>query len=165
VYIKVKLDAALPDLPALSAFGLHIFEPPSLSSERFQPFEEVFVGSPAWVFRGFGYNRLSFGNGSSFGFEIDGHIFVRGVDVGVAQVMSDGAEIDAGFKQVNRGAVSYAMWMDAFAFERRLDFRSALNVPFQDETRTEASEGFTLPVPKYELRFVWIETAVMEVLF
>jgi len=79
--------------------------------------------------------------------------------------MSDGAEIDAGFKQVNRGAVSYAMWMDAFAFERRLDFRSALNVPFQDETRTEASEGFTLPVPKYELRFVWIETAVMEVCF
>ncbi len=38
--------------------------------------------------------------------------------------MGDGAEIDAGFKQVDRGAVAQAVGMDAFAFE--LGWRSAV---------------------------------------
>jgi hypothetical protein len=79
--------------------------------------------------------------------------------------MSDGAEVDAGFKQVNRGAVSNAVWMDAFVFERRLDIRCALDVPLQDEARSKSREGFTLLVPKYEFGLLGIETAVMEVLF
>jgi len=64
-FINVKLDADLPDPPAFSAFGLHILDPHHCVQSDSNHLRRFSSARPAWVFRGFDYNRLSFGNGGS----------------------------------------------------------------------------------------------------
>ena len=58
-----------------------------------------------------------FGENLAFGLQVSGHVFVRGSDAGVSQPMGHGAQIDAGTQQVDCGAVTHAVRMDAFALE------------------------------------------------
>jgi hypothetical protein len=72
-----------------SAAELHISDPASSSSERLQPLKEIFIGTPAWGFGGFGDDRLGFGNRGSLGFKVNGHILVCGVDAGMTEIRAE----------------------------------------------------------------------------
>ena len=50
--------------------------------------------------------RLGFGQGLAFGFQIDGKVFVGGVYTGMSQPMGDGAKVDSRAQQMNGGAVA-----------------------------------------------------------
>jgi hypothetical protein len=127
--------------------------------------EEIFVGMPAGLFGRFGGNRFGFGKGGSFGLEINGRVSVCGVEARVPQIVGDGAEINASLQQIDRGAVSQAVWVKALALERWLNLCCALELPFQDEACAEPCQWRATLVAKYQLGFMLIEAAVMEVLF
>ena len=120
---------------------------------------------PAGLFGRFGGNRFGFGKGGSFSLEINGRVSVGGVEARVPQIMGDSAEINAGLQQINRAAVSQAVWMKALALERWLNLCCTLDMPFQDEACAEPRQWRATLVAKYQLRFMLIEAAVMEVLF
>ena len=86
------------------------------------------------------------GNGGSFcqsrlfGCQINGDIFVGGVDAAMAQPVCNGAQVHAGSQQVDGGAVAQAVGMDAFGFEGWHDFRRFQNMAAQNETRAKACE-------------------------
>lgn len=87
-------------------------------------------------------------------------------DAGVAQPVRDGAEIDAGFEQMDGRAVPQTMWMDAFAFKRRIFLGGAPRMTLEDEPGPETREEAATMVAEQRLRVVSINlnTQVRELL-
>ena len=86
-------------------------------SQGFQPSQKILVGPPSRQPGRLG-DRFRFGDGRAFGFQIDRDVFVRGVDAGVPQPVGDGAEIHSRFEQMDRSAMTQAVRVDSFAFQR-----------------------------------------------
>ena len=73
--------------------------------KRLQPSDQVWILSPVSEPTLSVEQRFCFGKCLSFGFQIDGEVFVRGVDANVAEPVGNRAKIDSGTQQMDGGAV------------------------------------------------------------
>ena len=94
---------------------------PEVGLQGFQPGQQVVVGSPARRSFRLG-DRLRFGEGRTLGLQIDRGVLVRGVEALVPHPVGDGAELNTGLEQINGGAVTDTVGVDALALEPRQNY-------------------------------------------
>jgi hypothetical protein len=105
-------------------------------SERRQPSDKVAILAPfSRVVTSF-EQRFCFGERFAFRLQIDGDIFVGGVDTRMPQPMGERAEIDPRTQQVKGRTVANRVRVKSLALERRPPQRRFLHVLIQDEADT-----------------------------
>ena len=109
-----------------------------MCSECLKPPNKIGVVSPSWGPAGAQWFDTA--QGVSLRFEVEREIFVRSVDADMTEPMGDGAQVDTGAEEMDRGGVPHAVRMDSFMSEIWRIGHGRGDVSFEDQARPEACE-------------------------
>jgi len=83
----------------------------------------------------------------------------------MSQPVGDGAQINAGLEQMDRRAVTEAMWVDALGFKGRHRFCGAGDMAIQNQPHTKSCQAIATMIAKKRAVIVGVPARIVKILF
>src|SRR5262249_29778160 len=133
------------------------------TSKRLQPFDEILIWATEDATLVVRQRRCGFIQRLALRFQVECQILVCCIDAHVTQPVRDGAEIDAGSEEMNRRAVSHAVWMEPLVFQGVQVLRRLPNALLKDQPHTKTRQRLAAVIEENIARLMRRDPTLLQI--